>query len=242
MKAVAVICARLGSTRLPEKVLAPIAGKPLIQHTIERTARSNVDHIVLAVPHNEMSRFAEVARTTGVDLWGSTLPVEDVLGRIYYAQASYDADLVVRIPGDQPCVEPAEINRLLGAYDARYCRMLWSNTHNFWGRLMERGNIILDWNGYPDGLGCEVYSRELLLRTHETVTHPLRREHPHLTEFLHGNVVSVDCPMSLRTEARLDVDTQEDLDRIRGLFAAYDDNTFWIGDTVIRSWASAGDV
>lgn len=161
MTVVAVIQARMGSQRLPGKVLLPLAGRSLLAHVIERAAQSpGVDEVHVATtrrPHDDVVA-AEAARCGATVTRG---PEADVLAR--YAQAAREtrADLVVRITADCPLLAPEVVGRAiqtLRASDADYA----SNT-----RLRH----------FPRGLDVEIFTAEALEHADSEAKDPDEREH-----------------------------------------------------------------
>ena len=115
---VAVVQARMGSTRFPGKVLADLAGMPVIRHVIERLrACRNVDRIVIATSSAaEDDPLAAYAESLGVDVLRGD--ERDVLSRFVAAARRYDADIVIRITGDCPLIDPELIDLLTGTLEA----------------------------------------------------------------------------------------------------------------------------
>ena len=113
MKIVAIIQARMGSTRLPGKMMMMIAGKPVIQHVFERVIKSElVDEVWLATTTNtEDDVLAEWASRRGIMCYrGSN---GDVLDRYYQASRLAQADAVVRVTGDCPLIDPQVIDQAI---------------------------------------------------------------------------------------------------------------------------------
>ncbi len=113
MKIVAVVQARLGSTRLPNKVLAPIGEVPLIEFLLRRLSKSKqVSQIVLATSTSQVNdQLAVVVEKLGYQVVrGSD---NDVLQRYVDAARETDADVVIRITGDCPFVDPQLIDEML---------------------------------------------------------------------------------------------------------------------------------
>ncbi len=106
MKTVAIIQARMGSSRLPGKVLLDIAGKPMLQHVIERTQRARtLDAVTVAASADPADDpVAAFAAAMGVPCTRGAL--HDVLDRYYQAAKTHQADVVVRITADCPVIEP----------------------------------------------------------------------------------------------------------------------------------------
>ncbi len=209
-KAVLIIQARMGSTRLPGKSMMPLAGKPLIEQIILRVKRAkSVDPIVLATtekPQDDV--LCEVARRNATQVFRGA--ESDLVDRYYKAALQFGADFIVRLPGDNPVVEPAEIDRIVHRY-LESADDFSANTHN-----------ILN-NDYPDGLGAEVFSTLSLKEIWGTVSDPRNREHPHTNYYEHPEkykIGTVRCPEEFRRpDLRLDVNTLEDYEFLAELYS-----------------------
>src|SRR6056297_2582956 len=102
----AIIQARMQSTRLPGKVLKPLAGKPLIAHVISRSKEITPLHrVVLAVPDDTENRpLLALADTMEIESFAGSN--QDVLARFYMAAEKFGGDYIVRITGDDPFTDP----------------------------------------------------------------------------------------------------------------------------------------
>jgi spore coat polysaccharide biosynthesis protein SpsF len=213
-----ILQARMGSTRLPGKSLMPLAGKPLLLRILERVARCRtLDAIVLAtteLPADDA--IAALGSEFGVGVFRGS--ENDLVDRYLNAARTVDADAIVRLPADNPVTEPGEIDRIVEFY--------LNGATDFASNL----SPMLD-NGYPDGIGAEVFSTTSLEYIWRTVSDPNRREHPHLNFFdyktqlpadaLRFHVGTVQCPDSFRRpDLRLDVNTAEDYAFIAELYSA----------------------
>lgn len=207
-RVIVVIQARLGSTRLPGKALADLAGRPMLAHVAERAkAIPGIDGVVLATTVNQGDDALEAfAREIGVDcVRGSE---EDVLDRFLVAARETKAEAIVRITADCPLLDPEVSGQVLAKYlalrpDVDYV----SNVHP---------------PTYPDGLDTEVFSVEALGRA----AREARRdsEKAHVTPYLWNTrgrfrIHNVDYPKDL-SRHRWTVDTQADLDFVREVFKA----------------------
>lgn len=165
MKIVAIIQARMGSSRLPGKVLTNLHGVPLLQWLIERAkCAPSLDEIVVATseaPENK-SIVDWVAGLDDPVVQSFVGSENDVLERYYLAAKVHNADLVVRLTADDPLKDPQIIEealaRLLSEQGCDYC----SNTIE---------------PSYPEGLDVEVFTFEALSRAHHEATLPSEREH-----------------------------------------------------------------
>lgn len=109
-KVAAILQARMGSSRLPGKVLRPLMGRPMLERQIERVKRAKrVDQIVVATTSDPRDRpIFDLAQALGVGAFAGS--EEDVLDRFYRAARQYDADVVVRLTADCPLIDPAVID------------------------------------------------------------------------------------------------------------------------------------
>ena len=124
MKTIAVIQARMSSTRLPGKVLSPVADRPMIALMVERVRKAHtLNGIVLAISTNASDDALETeAQRLNLDVWRG--PERDVLARFAGAAEDANADLVVRLTGDCPLIDPEIIDEVvaeLTVSGADYC-------------------------------------------------------------------------------------------------------------------------
>ena len=164
MRIVAIIQARLGSTRLPGKVLRPLSGQPMIGHVIDRALRiRGIDRVQMAVPDRPADEpllaYLEARGEIGV----TRGPEEDVLRRYALAAEDTGADVVMRINGDCPLLSPTVSRIVLSQFlDPLEAFDYASNT-------LERT--------YPRGLDVEVFSAEVLRTADQEAAQPAEREH-----------------------------------------------------------------
>ncbi len=122
MKVIAILPARLGSTRLPNKPLLEFDGKTMIRHTAERVLAAGLEHVVVATDSKDI--FAECEKIAGVTpLMTSvdhTCGTERVLEAYELIQPKLgDFDLILNVQGDEPFIEPAMVTELLGELEKR---------------------------------------------------------------------------------------------------------------------------
>lgn len=208
LRAVAVIQARLGSTRLPGKALADLAGRPMLAHVAERAAAiPGIADVVLATTVSPSDDQLEIfARAAGLRcVRGSE---EDVLDRFCLAARRTRAEAVVRVTADCPLLDPVVSGQVLANYVAlRPDVDFVSNVHP---------------PTYPDGLDTEVFSVEALERAAREARLPSEREH--VTPYLWNTpgsfrIANVEYAEDLSGH-RWTVDTQADLDFVREVFKA----------------------
>jgi glutamate-1-semialdehyde 2,1-aminomutase len=210
-KIVAIVQARMGSTRLPGKVMADVAGKPAIARLLERLGRARqVQEVWLAcseLPEN--GPLAALAQSMGVKVLRGD--EHDVLGRFALVARRSDADAVVRITGDCPLVDPDVVDQVVAAFRA--------GTADFCSNTLKRS--------FPDGLDVEVFTRAALDRADREAKEPFLREH--VTPYIHGrladrfpaggfSIEQVVWPQDY-SKLRWTLDEPADLDFIRQVFA-----------------------
>lgn len=202
-----IVQARMGSSRLPGKVLKPIMGVPMLTYLLERLRRcTEVDKIIVATtvePQDDMlASFIE--KQEGVHCYRGS--EEDVLSRYYESAQKYSLDIVVRITADCPLISPQVIDEAIKCYKnipspIRYV----SNIHK---------------RSYPRGLDTEVFSYQLLQQTFENARDMTEREHvtpfiwrqPHKFDLV--DIVSeVD-----NSHLRWTVDTKEDFELVERIY------------------------
>lgn len=156
-----LIQARMGSSRLPGKVMMPIEGEPLIWHVTERLRRAHsCERVAVATGAREnnveLGRFLE---ERGVPVfYGKD---DDVLGRYVAAARHFSADAVMRVTADCPLIDPAVAEQVATLFRTTGCDYA-SNVHE---------------PTFPDGLDIEVMTLKALERAHEEAFLPSEREH-----------------------------------------------------------------
>jgi spore coat polysaccharide biosynthesis protein SpsF len=214
MKLLVVVQARLASTRLPGKVLLPLAGAPLLERQLERIAAARSPELPFEVavattraPGDEPIR--QLCRRLGVQ-FVSGHPT-DLLHRHYQAALAFRADAVAKIPSDCPLVDPGAIRRVLGAFLADPAR------HDYLSNLHPAT--------WPDGNDVEVMTFAALETAWREAGRPFEREHttPFLWErperFRLGNV-AWEGGRDLSMSHRLTVDYEEDYRLVAAVYAA----------------------
>jgi spore coat polysaccharide biosynthesis protein SpsF len=207
MKVVAIIQARMGSTRLPGKVLKDIGGQSMLARVVRRVQRATLLDLVVVATTVESSDDVIVAecRHLGVAVFRGD--EKDVLGRYHQAAKEYGAEVIVRITADCPLIDPEVVDRVVRAFfdEQPDCA---SNT------LVRT---------YPRGLGFSVITMAALTRAYQEAHEPHHRTHVPL--YIHQN------PDSFRLLAvtgqtdyshhRWTVDTPEDLAFVQEIYARF---------------------
>ncbi|MCJ7694291.1 MAG: NTP transferase domain-containing protein, partial [Anaerolineaceae bacterium] len=115
-KIIAIVQGRMGSNRLPGKILLDIGGQPMLALVVNRTRRARfIEQVVVATTLDPSDDpVAEFCRQQGYPYYRGD--IFDVLDRYYQAALIYQADVVVRITADCPVIDPAEIDRIVEAF------------------------------------------------------------------------------------------------------------------------------
>jgi spore coat polysaccharide biosynthesis protein SpsF (cytidylyltransferase family) len=206
IRTVAIIQARMGSTRLPGKVMTDLDGQPLLALVLERTAKTpGLDAVAVAAP--DLPRDDVVADYCAANGFECVRGSEsDVLDRYHHAAERLEADIVVRITADCPLIDPEVVGRLL-SFRAE-------NDFDYAGNAT--GALPPGRNRFPDGLDCEVFTRAALDLAHREATEPYDREHvtPFLgrDERLKRGVLEAEEDYG---DERWTVDYPSDLERVR---------------------------
>jgi len=212
MKVVAIVQARMGSTRLPGKVLKPILDRPMIELLLMRLSKSNeVDAIVVATSKNEQDDQLQSA----IELMGYPCfrgDEKDVLSRFYEAAEFADADIVVRITGDCPLVDPVLVDQCVQGFKK-------SKTDYF-------SNV--EPATYPDGLDVEVMTSEAIEYANNQACSDFDREH--VTPYIRRS--SLFTKGSMKNDENLSnqrwsVDEAEDLIVATNIFEHFSPDLFF---------------
>lgn len=212
MKYLAIIQARCGSTRLPNKVLKDICGQSQIVRVIERVKQSKyVDKILVAtsIAENNLPLIKECVEHNVQVFAGSE---NDVLDRFYQAAKLFKPEYVIRITADCPLYDTPSLDKaieMMGDYDY----------------LSDMGNA-------PDGMDIEIFKYEALKTAWENARLASEREHVTIyikshPEMFNLGVFNDNAEFS---DLRLTVDTQEDYELILNIYKEL--NNFWLKDIV----------
>ena len=203
---VAIVQARMSSTRLAGKVMRRISGRPMLWHVVNRLrAATCIERVVVATstdPSDDV--VAKWCRDEGVSLFRG--PLSDVLARYHGAASEFGAGTVVRITADCPMIDPLLVERAV---------------HEF---MRTPGLDYLGLDGsYPDGLDTEVFSFSALERAFAEAALPSEREH--VTPYIWKNrdkfrVRSLTHHQDL-SHMRWTVDDRRDLEFVRRVFSSF---------------------
>lgn len=220
MTTAVVVQARIGSTRLPGKVMLELAGKPVLVHVLERCRQITEADVVICATPDEAScdPIVDLARACGVEIFRG--PEEDVLARHLGAALAFGATTIVRITSDCPLIDPRicdDVIRLHTQHHADYASNNLTRT-------------------FPHGLDCEVFTIAALSQAaSETIE---REDRQHVTpwmrrapQFRRANLSSNDASLG---RFRWTLDYAEDLAMLRELFLEFPSNRLVLMEDVLK--------
>jgi len=204
MSIIAIIQARISSTRLPRKVLKKIEDKTILEHVINRvkTAKKLDDVIVATTVKKEDLEIVKLCANLGISIFcGSE---DDVLDRYYQTARLFKADHIIRITSDCPLIDPQVLGKVIELYfqkKADYASNTMSET-------------------FPDGLDAEVFSFKTLKRAWENAK--LSSEREHVTPYIRKNsnifkIVNLKSNINLNNR-RWTIDEPEDFEFIKIIY------------------------
>ena len=218
-----ILQSRLDSTRLDQKALLPLGGKPLVLRTMEALKTVKADVYVLACPVDSRSTFAPLAKEAGFQIVAGSK--ENVLERYCDAIRLFNPDRIIRATGDNPFV-------FADAADTLH---------------KEASLLGADYSGYayiPYGAGVESVKAAALLRAEQEAMEP--RDKEHVCPYLYGNpgLFSLHRPLPplewQHPEVKISVDTKEDYEKAQLLYEALhgkkQDRNPYHGKTVIKKY------
>jgi spore coat polysaccharide biosynthesis protein SpsF len=223
MKVVATVEARMGSTRLPGKTLAPIMGRPMLELLIERLKQSRLlNQVVIATtvdPSDDV--IAQLATRLRIGCFRGS--VDNVLERVLHAAQAWRAGLIVETTGDNPLIDPEIVDQLIA--------MFLSNRYDYVSNDLQET--------FPDGLNARLFLTKTLAEVNELAQDPMHREHVSLYIYEHpqryrlGNLAAP--PELHRPEIRLSVDLPEDLALVTRVFESlYPKNPAFSAHDIVR--------
>jgi spore coat polysaccharide biosynthesis protein SpsF len=210
LKTVVIAQARMGSSRLPGKVLMPLGGRSVIEHVTKRASRAALVNGVCIATTVETADdvVALAAQSLGIAVFRGS--ENDVLGRYAGAAAMMDADIIVRITSDCPLVDPGVVDRSIQELTTR-----------------KADYVAQEWNEWPQGVGCEVFPRALLDRAVAEAGSDYDREH--VTPWIRNSGARVRYwmpgPGGAAAEQRWLLDYPEDYNFLEKLFRRFPEDT-----------------
>lgn len=215
-KVVVIIQARMGSTRLPGKVLLDIGGEPMLARVVSRCRQATmVDQVVIATSDDPSDDAIEnYCLAQGYPCFRGSL--HDVLDRYYQAARQFEASIIVRITADCPLIDPAVIDLVVSA-------LIGGEQESKWDFVANR--LPPPWKrSYPIGLDVEVCTYSALEKAWKEAKEAHQREHvmPYLYEQEGRFQILVLNHIPDYGDLRWTVDTPEDLALIRQIYSRFD--------------------
>jgi spore coat polysaccharide biosynthesis protein SpsF len=205
LRVIATIEARMSASRLPGKVMLPLAGAPMLERLVERIRRSHrVDEIVVATTVSPPDAIiADLCHRIGCRVHRGS--VEDITSRLM--EASAGADIVVQITGDCPLIDPAHIDETVG--------LLVDERADYASNSLNVGT-------FPLGLDVRCFKADALRRSAELSQDPTDRVHGSYFIYRHPDMfrlVGWEAPANMNwPELRLTVDEPADFELVRRVF------------------------
>ncbi len=217
MRVGCIIQARLGSTRLPRKILADVGGWPMLRHVVHRIELVGIP-LVVASP---MEDQVEICKAwSGFQVVAPECDADDVLLRYLLTAKIYGLDGIMRVTGDCPLIDPAICSRVLHVFNSGYFDYVANDV----------------WPSYPHGLGCEVFTRASLEDANRHTNGENARgksDREHVTQWIRRGLnlnggrwfcgLNLRCPITGVSDLQFSVNTPEDLERVRAIDAKLPD-------------------
>ena len=207
-KSIAIIQARMGSSRLPGKMSQLLGDQCILEWVISRVLKAtSIDHIVLATSTLESDNYlCKIANDLGVSVVRGS--EDDVLSRFVKCLDFFECSSIVRICADNPFIDPVELNRLVDFFHESEFDYAFNHQN------------LLD-NGIADGFGAEILSTDAIRLIQNS--DPSQSQREHVTKYIWDNpnlfnFCAVDAPAALNyPQLRFDVDHFDDLIYLRSL-------------------------
>ena len=217
----AIIQARMGSRRLPGKVLKDICGYPMLWHVVNRVRHAKkLDQVMVATSQNVSDEpVLSFCKQEGITCFRGS--ENDVLDRFYQAARFSGADVIVRITADCPLVDPIVIDRVVNTYLNSEC--------DYASNSIKRT--------YPDGLDVEVFSFEALEQAWRKAN--LMSEREHVTPYIWKNnqiyKISQNTQEKNLSFLRWTVDEAEDLELVRDIYSSlFQEGEVFLAEDIIN--------
>ena len=219
MKIAAIVQARIGSTRLPGKVMKKINDQTIIELLLSRLLKSSEINQIIVATSDDQNNLPLIEHIQSLNYSCEIGSEDDVLSRYFHAAAKHQVDIIVRITGDCPCVDPEIIDKAVLFYKAQNVDYI-SNTNP---------------PSYPDGLDVEVFSFSALSAAYKKATSSFDREH--VTPFIRNNK---DFQQSTFhndedfSNMRWTLDEIEDFEVVQNIFQYFQPDIFFHWSKIIK--------
>lgn len=207
MKVVAIIQARMGSTRLPGKALMDLGGETVLARVVSRLRRAMLIDEVLVATTDSGADDGIVRECQRLEIPAFRGSENDVLDRYYQAARASAADTVVRITSDCPVIDPQLVDETIRVFHRQHA--------DYASNALSRS--------YPRGLDTEVFTMRALEQAWRDSHQPYEREHvtPYLYEHPELFRLISHCGQTDYSQYRWTLDTAEDLTLLRAIYARF---------------------
>lgn len=214
MKVVAIIQARMGSSRLPGKVLMDIAGRSMLARVVERVQQAPGIHEVIVATTTCPADDAVAAEAERLGVASFRGSEQNVLDRYYQCAGVFQGDVIVRVTADCPLLDAEVTGRVVGAF--------LQHQPDYASTGLEPT--------YPRGLDTEVFSMAALTKAWREASKAYQREH--VTPYIYEHprkfrLLSVKHPRGDFSQYRWTVDTPEDMALVRQIYARLGPSSSW---------------
>lgn len=213
MKYLAMIQARCGSSRLPNKVMKDLCGKPMLQRMIERVKKSKKIDELMVVTSIEKANLSILRLCADIDTRVGIGSEEDVLDRFYQCAKLLNPEYVIRLTADCPCFDAGLLDEIIeNTFDGvDYCGMITES--------------------FADGLDLEIIKFSALKKAWEEADHSSEREH--VTPYIRNHpelfsIKNIESPIGYFGNYRWTVDCPEDFELVENIYSHFMDTE--IGD------------
>ncbi|OES46060.1 cytidylyltransferase domain-containing protein [Domibacillus iocasae] len=202
MKVAAIIQARMGSTRLPGKILKKVNGKTLLEYQIERVRQAKtIDQVIIATTVKDGDQpIVDFCQEKGISYYRGS--EQDVLARYVETARKYSAEVIVRLTSDCPIIDPQVIDQTVGHF------LVQRESIDYVSNTIKRT--------FPRGMDTEVFAFQALQRAHQEAI--LERDREHVTAYIYTNpdlfrIQGIENKNDY-SHYRWTVDTEEDFELI----------------------------
>lgn len=205
----AIVQARMGSTRLPGKIMKDLSGKPVLWHVVDRLKHSKkIDKVIIATTvlaeDDKVENFCE---ENNIPFFRGS--VEDVLSRYYYTAQKFSCKNIIRITSDCPVIDPEIIDKMIDLFDNE-----------------NSGEVKIDYlsnsleRTFPRGLDAEIFTFDVLEKTFNSATEKYEKEHVTPYIYKHPALFKLKNYSNDKdySNLRWTLDTPQDLQLIREIY------------------------
>lgn len=206
-KVLAIVQARMGSTRLPGKMMLDLHGYPIVEWVYRRVCMARkVEEVIFAIPETRENDVLEIfLKSLGADVYRGS--ENDVVGRFYEVTIERKSQIVVRVCADNPLICPSTVDLLVEFFS--------QNQYDYVYNHIPKGGL------WPDGLGAEISSSALIEKIHLESTGSAHREHLYNYIWDNHNKFSIKCVPTPKIYSypslKFDIDTPSDYMLLRSL-------------------------